>query len=370
MLKVLDINPNCSFLGTKKFNHNSLIRLMGVIGKMGQYMDKNIQVSVLCTVYNQENYLVKCLDGFINQNTNFNYEIIINDDCSTDSSKSLIQKYAEKYPDIIKPIYQEENQFSKGVNIIREIMLPKARGKYIAMCEGDDYWCDNNKLQLQYEYMENHDECSLCCHNTIRHDVSGRTRDIKFNKWKNLHKLNEKETFTDWLVHTSSFFIRKEVLASRPDFAYKYWFGDYTIVTWSYVNGTIAVLPQIMSVYDWNNPNGITYLNAHSNKNTELDRINYLKEFDVYTKNNYYDIIHTVIDSISFEDFFNTTLISMIGLDNKKQKEMVKILLNDKRVNSYCKTHGIKKKLKLHLLSTFLGKKYILLRTYNRINSK
>ena len=116
--------------------------------------NKDIKVSVCCTVYNHEKYLRKCLDGFVMQKTNFAFEVLINDDKSTDSSADIIREYYEKYPDIIVPVFQTENQYSKGVDIIDDILIPMAKGKYIALCEGDDYWCDENKLLLQYDYME------------------------------------------------------------------------------------------------------------------------------------------------------------------------------------------------------------------------
>ena len=133
--------------------------------------DNVIMVSILCAVYNHEKYLHQCLEGFLKQKTNFNYEVIIHDDASTDSSVDIIQEYVSKYPDIIKPIYQKENQYSKGIQIFK-IMYQTARGKYMAYCEGDDYWIDENKLQTQIELLENHPEYSASTHNEIVVDIN------------------------------------------------------------------------------------------------------------------------------------------------------------------------------------------------------
>lgn len=127
-------------------------------------MDKDVKVSVICTAYNHEKYIRKCLEGFVMQKTNFKFEVLINDDCSTDNTAKIIREFQEKYPDIIKPIYQTENQYSKGVDINGNILLPLAKGKYIAFCEGDDYWCDENKLQSQYDIMELNPDCKMCIH--------------------------------------------------------------------------------------------------------------------------------------------------------------------------------------------------------------
>ena len=127
-------------------------------------MENEIKVSVLCLAYNHEKYIRKCLDGFIMQKTNFKFEVLINDDASTDNTAQIIREYEEKYPDIIKPIYQTENQHSKGVKIMLGILVPLITGKYVAFCEGDDYWCDENKLQIQYDIMEANNDCKMSIH--------------------------------------------------------------------------------------------------------------------------------------------------------------------------------------------------------------
>lgn len=94
--------------------------------------------------------------------TNFQFEVIIHDDAFTDNTASIIKEYEEKYPDIIKPIYQIENQYSKKASIIKEYILPKVEGKYIALCEGDDFRTDNLKLQIQFDALEANKDCNLC----------------------------------------------------------------------------------------------------------------------------------------------------------------------------------------------------------------
>lgn len=122
-------------------------------------------VSICSITYNHAPFIRQCLDGFLMQQCNFPIEIIINDDCSTDGTTEIIREYAEKYPDKIFPIFHEENLYSQGVRgMAQKFVYPKARGKYIALCEGDDYWIDPLKLQKQVDFLESHPECSLCCH--------------------------------------------------------------------------------------------------------------------------------------------------------------------------------------------------------------
>lgn len=158
----------------------------------------NILVSISCITYNHSAYIRQCLDGMLMQQTTFNFEILIHDDCSTDGTDDIIREYASKYPKIIKPLYEEENQYQQGKPIGTAVWnLPRAKGKYIAMCEGDDYWTDPLKLQKQVDFLESHPEYSMCFHkvnilleegvpqNTIEsdfHDGEWYARDI-YEKW-------------------------------------------------------------------------------------------------------------------------------------------------------------------------------------------
>lgn len=116
--------------------------------------DNKILVSIKCAVYNHEPYLRQCLEGFVMQKTNFRFEAIVHDDASTDGSAKIIREYARKYPDIIKPIYESENQYSKRDGSLSRIINAACKGKYIATCEADDYWTDPYKLQKQVDILE------------------------------------------------------------------------------------------------------------------------------------------------------------------------------------------------------------------------
>lgn len=109
-------------------------------------------------------YIKDALEGFVSQKTNFNYEVLIHDDASTDNTADIIREYERKYLELIKPIYQKENQYSKGVNITSTFHLPRLKGRYVALCEGDDYWTDSGKLQRQFDAMEAHPELDICAH--------------------------------------------------------------------------------------------------------------------------------------------------------------------------------------------------------------
>lgn len=128
--------------------------------------EEPILVAIHCLVYNHEPYLRDCFEGFVMQKTNFRFVAIVHEDCSTDNSAEIIREYAEKYPDIIKPIYETENQYSKHDGSLRRIMneaIDAVGAKYVAMCEGDDYWTDPYKLQKQVDILEADKSLMMCC---------------------------------------------------------------------------------------------------------------------------------------------------------------------------------------------------------------
>ena len=121
-------------------------------------------VSISCTAYNHVQFIRQCLDGFVMQKATFHFEVLIHDDASMDGTQDIIREYEVKYPEIIKPIYQKVNQYSKGIPIGVTFNMPRAQGKYIAVCEGDDYWTDPYKLQKQVDFLESHPDYVMCSH--------------------------------------------------------------------------------------------------------------------------------------------------------------------------------------------------------------
>ena len=131
-------------------------------------MDEKPLLSICCIAYNQEDYIENTIQGFLIQKTNFRYEIIIHDDASDDNTGNIIRKYAKEEPDLFIPIYQVENKYSKMIKPLQNFVFPKVQGKYIALCEGDDYWTDPYKLQKQIDFLESnpgygmvHTDCDL-----------------------------------------------------------------------------------------------------------------------------------------------------------------------------------------------------------------
>lgn len=114
------------------------------------------------------NYIEDCLRGFLMQKVDFNFEVLIHDDASTDGTREVIKTYQEKYPEIIKPIFQTENQYSRGHRGFNSAYnYPRAQGIYIALCDGDDYWTDPLKLQKQIDFLENNPDYVVTYHDCM-----------------------------------------------------------------------------------------------------------------------------------------------------------------------------------------------------------
>ncbi len=260
-------------------------------------MQKEIMVSVFCAAYNHEPYIRKCLEGFVNQKTDFAFEILVHDDASTDRTADIICEFEENYPDIIKPIYQTENQYSKKVKISRDIQYPRANGKYIAFCEGDDYWTDENKLQKQFDVMENNPECSICTHGVefMREGIiCGSAPICPVGSIITAEQFLDIYAKYDYQFQTSSFFLRKDILGKcydeSPGYAKVVRFGDIPLLLYCINEGNMAYIDEKMSCYRKNVSGGwtdVTLKNAEKSVENYMSVCNMFYEYDKCTEYKY-----------------------------------------------------------------------------------
>ena len=236
----------------------------------------NIVVSVVCICHNHEKYIAKTIEGFLKQKTSFQFEILINDDASIDSSQKIIRKYADMDSRII-PFLQEENLFSRGVKITEGILLPMAKGKYIAFCEGDDYWIDPNKLQIQFDYMEKHKECYLCTHaNNI---IKENGEFVKSNHRADKDcDLNLDECIKEIPGQTASYFVRRSLYSLFSRAKQFCPVGDYSLCIEAAMNGPVHYINRIMSCYRTLSDGSLSVRML-----TDIDYVlNYFKKYIVY----------------------------------------------------------------------------------------
>ena len=211
--------------------------------------NNGIVVAIYCIAYNHENYIRDCLDGFVMQKANFRFVAIVHDDASKDNTAKIIREYEEKYPEIIKPIYESENQFSKDDGSLAQIMnkaVAETGADYVAMCEGDDYWTDPYKLQKQVDFMEENKAYSACFHNARVLGEDGKV--WLFNDLKESHDQTPDAIIKrHWFIPTASLMYRN-LIAEYPDFMKKE-IRDYAFELFYASKGSFYYMDDVMSVY-------------------------------------------------------------------------------------------------------------------------
>ena len=211
------------------------------------------KVSVLCATYNHEEYLRQTLDSFVNQKTDFPFEVLVNDDASTDGTGDIIREYAAKYPEIIRPFYQKENLYSRRINLYDVVFFPACRGEYIAVCEGDDYWNDPEKLQLQVNWLDAHPEYSACVHNSIGRFTDQPDKVLFAQDGDRDIPFEQVVQGMSHAYHTSSILARREFILNPPDYRdvayHQGYFTDYAVGVRLGLAGKVRFLDRCMSVY-------------------------------------------------------------------------------------------------------------------------
>ena len=211
------------------------------------------KVSVLCATYNHEEYLRQTLDSFVNQKTDFPFEVLVNDDASTDGTGDIIREYAAKYPEIIRPFYQKENLYSRRINLYDVVFFPACRGEYIAVCEGDDYWNDTEKLQLQVNWLDAHPEYSACVHNSIGRFTDQPDKVLFAQDGDRDIPFEQVVQGMSHAYHTSSILARREFILNPPDYRdvayHQGYFTDYAVGVRLGLAGKVRFLDRCMSVY-------------------------------------------------------------------------------------------------------------------------
>lgn len=263
--------------------------------------NKDIMVTVFCTTYNHEKYIRQCLDGFVMQKTNFKYEVIIHEDASTDHTADIIKECEKKYPEIIKPIYENENQYKKGIDYVEMFCLNNAKGKYIALCEGDDFWVDEYKLQKQFDSMEKNPSCKLCiCKVRAVQETGERLEQtypsIELNtgfygRFELLEMICKEYSF-----QTSSYFLDKTTLSKyykeKPSFLKVAPVGDWPILLY-FSQFDIYYINDEMSCYRKNSVNSFSTI-IHNEQSVKIlsfykGMADMMNEFDKYTHFKYHD---------------------------------------------------------------------------------
>lgn len=203
-------------------------------------------LSVFCWTFNDRNYIIKCLEGILDQEIDFSIEIIVHDDASDDGTKDILIQYSNKYPGLFSNILNLENKWSKGINVSIPL-FSKPRGKYISLLHGDDYWTDRLKLQKQVDFLEKHTNYSFCFHKihyTQNDKIFG-----SYYKSPPKNTLYLKQILKEHYVPTSSVVFRKSMLKIPEDIYYEMYFNDICLELYLSINGPVFYFNEIMGVY-------------------------------------------------------------------------------------------------------------------------
>ena len=240
-------------------------------------MKNNPKVSILCLTYNHEKYIEQALNSFISQKTIFNFEVLVHDDASTDKTIEIIKKYQKKYPNIIRPIFQDKNQFSKkNCDLFSKYLIPHAKGKYFAICEGDDYWSNSNKLQIAVDTLDNNPDCIMFVHNTIVQRLNNKELLVKLNP----KYIDNKFSLANSIyTHTSARVFRKmERLPPGDIFQYHYLLSK----------GLCYYHNKPMSVYRYNESGIWSSISQEQQKRNNIKCLYLLNIFFKWKYNDYY----------------------------------------------------------------------------------
>lgn len=215
------------------------------------------EVSVCCAVYNHRDCIEAALGGFLAQETSFRFEIVVRDDASDDGTTEILRDYAARYPSIIRLSIEPHNTYRLGERPTF-VMFGQAKGRYIALCEGDDYWFSRDKLQRQYDLMECNPASPMCVAWTVQCSARAGilTCDALLNRIRQRGPLLEWESVVQGYFHTSTFFLRREALEaaldvfSKPEV--KPYFSDTPLQQLLAAQGALVLLPEVVSIYRQN----------------------------------------------------------------------------------------------------------------------
>lgn len=266
-----------------------------------------ILASVSCSAYNHEAFIRDALDGFLAQETDFPFEVVVSDDASTDRTAAVIREYELRFPDKIRAVYFTENQYSQGKSA-GTARMAMARGKYIALCEGDDFWTDPRKLSKQVGYMEGHPDCSFCFTNGRRYSASTHAfYDRPMLPGSEYDKavlgggdcdLTTREVLPISFIPTASFVYKRRDYLRRPVFRKDAFSGDRYIQLTMTEFGYAHYIDEETCAYRVDNPDSMMSRWARDKaagiKAAESYALLY-EEFDRYTRGRYSDVIEPLL---------------------------------------------------------------------------
>lgn len=283
-------------------------------------------ISILCTTYNHERFIGRALDSFLSQKTHYDFEIVIRDDASTDGTRTIIERYARENPNLIKLILEEKNQYSmRGGRQGIPTAAAAASGKYLALCEGDDFWIDEHKLEKQVSYMEAHQACTFIFTNAMLFNDRTQLFTRKMLPWPGSdfdtssldgsRILGTEDVLRVAFLPTASFLFKKEDYDRRPRFSEKAFTGDRYLQLVLTEFGYAYYMDEVTSAYRVNNPASMMSQWAASNEATAQScwGFAYLyRDFNNYTNGKYSSIIEPLQVEREYDALFSVANVASL----------------------------------------------------------
>lgn len=257
---------------------------------------KNVMVSIYCLTYNHAEYIEQTLNAFLNQKTSFKYKIFVFDDASTDGTSDILREYEKKYPEMFDIYIAEENTFKSPIRkaLIRELQKKYMVGKYAAICEGDDYWIDENKLQIQVDYMEQHPECAMTVHSAIWYNCETKEK-YEYKPYLGSRELTAEDVIMQYNggAPTASLVAKREVFIQDENFPVCD-VGDYPKQLCAISMGKVYYFDCPMSLYrymhdgSWNKD---VYSKLMPRIKHSIGMTIFLHNYDIYTNYRFHDLV-------------------------------------------------------------------------------
>lgn len=268
-----------------------------------------VKVSVCMITYNHEKFITQAIESVMMQKTKFVYELLIGEDCSTDSTREIVFDYQERYPSIIKAIFHKsnvgpQNNFSQT--------LKACTGQYIAILEGDDYWLSTDKLQNQSDILDIRDNISFCFHNNLIIEEDD-TENVRISNHNQPIVTTIDDIIDSWYVMTCSIVFRRSFLKDLPPWFFNYKNGDYILQLLLSTRGPVYYIDDIMGVYRKHKGGLSKTFESYDFKYIMIDL---LLNFNHYTNNQYEKSIHKKISN----------LYKMLSLSYKSDRNISKYL--------------------------------------------
>lgn len=292
---------------------------------ISQFEDSDIALTIVCFSFNHAAFISSAIQGFLIQKTKFRFEIICYDDCSTDDSRDIIQSYKDNYPSLFTLIFPDENHFSKGRNPFIDKVLPHLKGRYISCCEGDDFWVDPNKVQLQLEFLEANPDYVLATHDVASVDQNGTL--VKGSCVSNYYKrdFSEVELKLGWAGPLTQALIYRNIYSSYPEEFHKVHLGDAFLAALLGEHGKSKYLDTIKPSY-YRLHNGGVFSPLGTDDRHDVQSLTFFWMYKYYKRVNDLNAAHVykmksmekLVRGIGFKDFVKLFLIRFFGINMTK----------------------------------------------------